>query len=363
MGRRRLLLDQGLPKCYISRRKIENKLKRVERYNTWIEHQGYTLVTRKLYCSVAREACHYFGRKPFRSVAPLDISDFLQHISTLRWSADRYRFYLTALRSFFEFLYLGGVVDSIPPRFVRGPLQTQRLPRVLTQNQVQKLIEAATTPRDRALVEFMYATGCRVGETHQVKVEDIDFRHRKTIVGSKGRDRTVYFGQPAGYALKFYLGSRRAGPLFLDDVPIQRGFLVRSGRTWQARWREYPGKIKRTKYFGNPAKMPYRVANAKFLRLMKKVNLKRERHAISRWAIQQVFRNLGERIGMKTLCPRILRHSFATHLLENGANIRVIQALMGHARVNTTQIYASLVNIDVALAFRISHPRALGGRL
>ena len=314
-------------------------------------------------CSVAREACRYFGRKPFRSVAPLDISDFLQHVSTLRWTADRYRFYLTALRSFFEFLYLGGVIDSIPPRFVRGPLQTHRLPRVLTQNQVQKLIEAATTPRDRALVEFMYATGCRVGEAHQARVEDIDFRHRKTIVGSKGRDRTVYFGQPAAYALKFYLGSRRTGPLFLDDIPIQQGFLVRSGRVWQARWREYPGRINRTKYLGNPAKMPYRVANAKFLRLMKKVNLNRERHAISRWAIQQVFRNLGERIGIKTLCPRILRHSFATHLLENGANIRVIQALMGHARVDTTQIYASLVNIDVALAFRNSHPRALGGRI
>jgi site-specific recombinase XerD len=362
MGRRRLLLDQGLPRSRVSNRKSENKLKMVERYNIWLTRQGYTPNTRKYYCKVAYQACRFFSRKLFRSIAPLDISEFLEHIATLRWTADRYRFHLTVLRGFFEFLYLGGVTDSIPPRFVRMPLRSRRIPRVLTLGQAQRLVEAAATARDRALVELLYATGCRSGEIQKLKVQDIDFRNRKFVVASKESERTVFFGQPAADALKFYLGRRTTGPLFLDDIPMQKGFLVRSGRIWQARWKEYPGGVDRTKYLGNPAKMSFGVANTKFLRLMKKVSLGRERHPISRWAIQQAIRKMGDRIGINGVSPRVLRHSFATHLLENGANIRVIQALMGHVNVNTTQIYASLVDVDLALAFRNSHPRALGGR-
>lgn len=362
MGRR-YLLDQGLPKSRARYRKHENKQKMVERYNIWLERQGYTPNTRKYYSKVAYQACNFFGRKSFRSIAPLDISEFLERVSTLRWTADRYRFHLTALRSFFEFLYLGGVTDSIPPRFVRMPLRTRRIPRVLSQTQALRLIEAAATARDRALVEFMYATGCRSGEIQKLQVEDVDFRHRKVVVASKGSERTVYFGQPAADALKFYLGRRTTGPLFLDDIPMQKGFLARSNRIWQARWTEYPGRIFHTKYLGNPVKMSYGTANAKFLRLMKKVNLTRQRHPLSRWAIQQAIRKIGDRIGIKGVSPRILRHSFATHLLENGANIRVIQVLMGHVSVSTTQIYANLVDVDLALAFRNSHPRALGDRI
>jgi integrase/recombinase XerC len=363
MSRRCLLLDQGLPKCPVRRRKPENKQKMVERYNIWIERQGYTPYTRKRYCKVAYEACRFFRQKPLRSITPLDISEFLQHVSTLRWTADRYRFHLTALRSFFEFLYLGGVTYSIPPRFVRMPLRTQRVPRALTQAQALRLVEAASTARDRALVEFLYATGCRSGEIQKLKVENIDFRKKRVVVASKGSERTVYFGQAAAHALRFYLGRRSTGPLFLDDIPTQKGFLVRSGHVWRAYWKEYPGRINRTKFLGNSRKMSYGTAHAKFVRLMKKANLMRARHPISRHAIQLAIRKIGDRIGIKGVSARTLRHSFATHLLENGANIRVIQALLGHVSVSSTQIYANLVNIDVALAFRNSHPRALGDRI
>jgi site-specific recombinase XerD len=329
------------------------------RFDTWLKHQQYTLNTRRQYRKVVRAACAFLGRKPFRCVAPLDISDFLEHISTSRWTDDTFRAYLAALRCFFEFLYLGGVVDSIAPRFVRGPAKTHKLPKVLTQDQVNRLIEAAKTPRDRAILELLYGTGCRIGEIQKVKVEEIDFRYRRLRVCSKGRERVVYFGKQAANAMRFYLGSRTTGPLFLDDVPIQRGQLVRSGRIWQARWREYPGRIHRTKYLGNPAKMSYRVANARFRRLMRTANLSRERHGITKWAIEQMVRGTGEKIGLTGVCPRVLRHSFATHLLENGADIRVIQVLLGHAFVNTTQIYTSLVNVDLASTFRNCHPRAL----
>jgi len=358
--RRRLGIEHGLPRFHSSAgNKKERKLEMVSRFDTWLEHQLYTSGTRQEYCRIAREACLFFGNKPLRSVGPLNIGDFLKHTSTARWTGDRFRAYLGALRRFFEFLYLGGVVDSIAPRFVRGPVKNHKLPRVLTQVEVRKLIESATTARDRAMLEFFYGTGCRVGEIYKLKLEDIDLRHRRVRVSSKGKERVVYFGKSAANALKLYIGSRKTGPLFLDSIPIQQGTLVRGRRTWQARWREYPGGSHRTKHLGSPAKMTYRVASAKFRRLMKSVNLKRDRHAITKVAIGKLVRGIGERIGLKDVSPRVLRHSFATHLLENGADLRVIQTLMGHALVSTTQIYTSLINVDLATTFRNCHPRAL----
>src|SRR5258706_9424948 len=286
MGSRRVRMDHGLPRYRPSTGdKPESKFEMVVRFNTSLEYQQYTFNTRRHYCKIAGEACVYFGQKPLRFIAPLDIADFLRHSSTSRWTAATFRAHLSALRCFFEFLYLGGVVDSIAPRFVRGPIKVHTLPKVLTQAQVQRLIEAATTPRDRALLELLYATGCRSGEIPKLKVEEIDFRSRRIKVCSKGRERVVYFGQQAANALKFYLEDRTMGPLFLDDRPIQRGQLVRSGRIWQARWREYPGNIHHTKYLGNPAKMSYRTANANFHSLMETVNLRREHDATNYFLI------------------------------------------------------------------------------
>jgi site-specific recombinase XerD len=358
MGIRQFRLDRGLPR-YSRTAKTERKMQMVSRFELWLEHQQYVQTTRRSYCKVAREACVYFRKKPFRDIGPLDIGDFLRHVSTVRWTAETFRSYLGALRCFFEFLYLGGVVDSIAPRFVRGPAKTYKLPRVLTQHQVRRLIEAATTARDRAIIEFLYATGCRVGEVAKLRLEDIDFRRLRARVYSKRRERVVYLGRQAANALKFYVGNRKTGPLFLDNIPAQRGLLVKSGRTWQARWREYPGRVHHTKYLGNPAKMSYRVANAKFHRLMNTVNLARERHGLTKWAIEQIVRGTAEKIDLKGVSPRVLRHSFATHMLENGADTRVIQALLGHVFASTTQIYTHLVNFDLPSAYRNCHPRAL----
>src|SRR5712672_2930658 len=198
MDSHRIRIDHGLPR-YHSRvgDKTNCKLEAVSRFNAWLEYQQYTFNTRRHYCKIAGEACVHFGQKPFRSIAPLDIADFLRHSSTSRWTAATFRTHLSALRCFFEFLYLGGVVDSIAPRFVRGPIKVHTLPKVLTQAQVERLIEAATTPRDRALLELLYATGCRSGEIPKLKVEEIDFRNRRIKVCSKGRERIVYFGKRA----------------------------------------------------------------------------------------------------------------------------------------------------------------------
>jgi len=91
---------------------------------------------------------------------------------------------------------------------------------------------------------------------------------------------------------------------------------------------------------------------------MKTVNLHRERMPLSKWAMQALVRVTGERAGLKWVTPRVLRHSFATHLLENGANIRAVQELLGHVDIHSTQVYTHLSRSEAEEAFKFCHPRA-----
>src|SRR3979411_2975250 len=142
MSLRRFTSDRDLPRFRTRiKGKIERKQEMITRFDTWLKRQEFTAGTRKYYGNIIRESCSYFGTKPFRSIAPFDIEQFLQHASRGGWTGWKYRHYLAALRSFFEFLYLGGIVDSIAPRFVRGPRIVHRQPKVLTQSEVNKLIE------------------------------------------------------------------------------------------------------------------------------------------------------------------------------------------------------------------------------
>jgi integrase/recombinase XerD len=357
---KRDIAQLGLPR-YRGKRtdSLRTKLEMVSRFDMWLRHQKFTAQVRANYCKIAREACLFFGSLPLRSVTPLDVSEFLGHISTPSWSASQFSYYLAALRSFFDFLYLGGVVHSVAPRFVRGPVKTQSIPRVLSQTQVSRLLDAAPSLRDRALLEFLYATGCRSGEVTKLKVSDLDFGRRQALVSLKGKERIVYFGREAATSLRMYLKKRTVGPLFLDDLPKQRGFLVRTTDLWQARWLEYPGRIQRTKYLGSSRTIPYRIARARFERLLKGASLDRPRHGIEVHTVLMIVRAAGQRIGLDRVTPRMLRHSFATHLLENGADIRLIQVMLGHTLLSTTEIYAHVGNLAVAAAFRNCHPRAV----
>lgn len=97
------------------------------------------------------------------------------------------------------------------PRFIRTRRQTPRIPRPLGEKKIQKLIAAAQSARDKAIIELMYATGCRAGEIVGMKIEDIDFNQLSIIVKGKGSERRVFFGKPARNALLIYLGKRKIG--------------------------------------------------------------------------------------------------------------------------------------------------------
>jgi site-specific recombinase XerD len=202
---------------------------------------------------------------------------------------------VSTLRSFYRYLRLEGVIDDDPLLGVRGPRRERRLPTFLTHAQIETLIGAADkeTPqglRDRAILELLYASGVRVSEVVGVDVASVDLEERTALVFGKGsRERMVMMGKPAARAIERYL---------------------REGRPRQAQ----------------------RKGTALFLN--------REGGRLSQRAVQLLVRRYATAAGLdRSVHPHLLRHTFATHLLDGGAELRVVQTLLGHANVNTTQIY------------------------
>jgi len=195
------------------------------------------------------------GKNLFATSPQWTFGDFVTDMLPQRWSDDHVTHRLSALRSFFDFLYLGGIVDKVAPRFLRARARVRKLPKVLTRSQVKNLIATADNARDRALLEVFYATGCRVGEMTRIRVEQIDFRRRCFPVAGKRRERLVYFGSVAARAIRNYIGRRKMGYLFQDIIPQQKGTFTHTRFSWVGSWRDFRigkeyGKT-HPKYFGS----------------------------------------------------------------------------------------------------------------
>jgi site-specific recombinase XerD len=340
-------------------------LEMVERFQRWLVAQKYARSTQERYCRISRNLCHYIGRRPLSSVTPMDIGDFLTNTLPDRWADSYIADHLGALRSFFDFLYLGGVVDSVAPRFLKARARSKPLPRALTEAQVKKVIRAASHPRDRALIEVLYATGCRIGEIRLARVEDIDFKGRRFRVRGKRKERVVYFGAQAAKSLNTYLGGRKTGYLFQDKIEPQKGYITHNGVTWLGLWKDYrtgqKGGQKHSKQLGDRLLVSFAEARKRFEAFLKdqKVDLFRYRpdRPLNRSALSFVIREIGRRAGIGKVSPHTLRHIFATHLLERGADIRAIQELLGHTFLTSTQIYTRISNNAVRATFHQFHPR------
>ena len=210
-------------------------------------------------------------------------------------------------RSFYRWLRLEGVVRDDPLANVRGPKQARRLPHVLDIADITALIavadgEAPADLRDRALLELMYASGLRVSEAHSLDIGSVDMEQRTVLVRGKGsKERMVVMGEPARRALERY---GRSG----------RPKLIRAGN------RRGEGTSTRS------------VPSALFLN--------RGGTRLSQRRIQLIVRKYALAAGIDArVHPHLLRHTFATHLLDGGAELRVVQELLGHSNPNTTQIY------------------------
>lgn len=331
-------------------------------YDRWMLIQQYSPMTMRRRRRTIQLFIASLGGKLLTDANHMDVRKFIAQLTeggvTLAYAND----HLTSLRTFYDFLNLGGMVGYVPPRLVRIRNARRKPPDVLSEADVVRLIRACESKRNRAYVEFCYGTGCRPGEMRNLKIEDVDFAARIARVRGKSGIRVVPFGRRAGRALRDYIKQRQTGYVFQTDYPIQKGAFYKNGNNWVGIWRDYGEQNSRQKQaiLGTVAGMSYAEAEARFRKLLAGVRLDRleRRKPFSQGAVGRFMEILGRRAGLKQrVHPHMLRHSFATHLLDHGADVRVIQQLLGHAKLESTATYTRVSTATMARTIARFHPR------
>jgi len=254
------------------------------------------------------------------------VSGFVAHLSAARHGPDgteRYRASsvaraLAAVRSFHRFLIAEGDAERDPAAAVVRPKVPRNLPRPLSVDEVERILisplgAGPTTLRDRALLETLYGAGLRISELVALDVDDLDLEQASVrVVGKGSKERLVPLGRYAREALSAYLSGGR--PVLASQASRGALFLnARGGR-------------------------------------------------LTRQGCTRILKRCVARAGIrKRVSPHTLRHSFATHLLEGGADVRVVQELLGHASVATTQIYTLVTQQHLRDVYFSAHPRARTG--
>ena len=222
---------------------------------------------------------------------------------------------VAAMKSFFRFLYIEKYTDSNLAELLDGPRKEKVLPKYLTIEEVERLMAApdVTTPngcRDKAMLELLYASGLRVTELITLRLSDISFEMAYVRCFGKGaKERVIPLGKYALQALERYIDVCR--PNVMNNWQTDILFLNKSG------------------------------------------------NGLTRQGFWKIIKKYGQEAGITAdLTPHVLRHSFATHLLSNGADLRAIQEMLGHADIATTQIYTHLLGEQMLEVYKEAHPRA-----
>lgn len=338
------------------------------RYDDWMVALQYQITTRKYAQKVLSRFNKFLGKRSISAVTHLEIREFLTHISSFGATLETTYRHLGVLRRFYDFLNLGGVVSYVPPRLVRmKSVKRTDLP-VLSESDIKRLFAATRTPRERAIIQFIYGTGCRLGESTHLRVEDVDFESRTARVHGKfGKTRIVFLPRATVVALKDYLGDRTSGYVIQEDRPPQKASLALSGGNWVVSWRDYGKRVpcgdysQTRKSIGRVESMTPQAAEQKLRELLVGVQLTRPvpDRPLTNSSILIVVNTVGYRAGFKYVGVHTLRRSFATHLYDHGASIEIIQALLGHVYLGTTLGYTRLSRSRMARAIDQSHPLSL----
>lgn len=254
-----------------------------------------------------------------KQIDHITIREWLSTLHSAQKSKSSIARKLAALRTFFQFLVREGIVETNPAKLIATPRLEKKLPQHLSVEEAIRFIETPDLEtdlgkRDRAILELMYATGVRVAELTKLNVADVDMRNKLIrVTGKRRKERIVPFGDPALEALQSYLEIR---PGVLAQAPI-------SMRDESVLFLNYQGTRITTRSVGRMVE--------KYIRIC---------------------------AGVHNISPHALRHSFATHLLDSGADLRDIQELLGHARLSTTQIYTHVSMEKLIEVYDKAHPKA-----
>ncbi|HKC64822.1 MAG TPA: site-specific tyrosine recombinase XerD, partial [Pyrinomonadaceae bacterium] len=269
-----------------------------------LESYGHDLARLKEWAAAQRKSIESLTRK--------DLRGWIAQLSREGFSPASVSRAVSAARGFFRFLLLDGHIQKHPAEDLHTPQRMTRLPRFLTEEEIERLLAAPDTStdkglRDRAMLELMYATGLRVSEVVKLPRADVNLDAGLVSCYGKGsKERRVPIGKSASLWLQKYIGLR-----------------AREGKS----------------------NSPYLFLNS----------LGAPMTRTQAWAIVKRY---ASRAGLERVSPHTLRHSFATHLLQRGADSRSVQALLGHSDISTTQIYTHITDRHMRATYDRHHPRA-----
>jgi site-specific recombinase XerD len=325
--------------------------------------RGLAKITMEKYVKTYRDFFLTTGSMPLTAIKPHHIRDFLAWQYSRGASDETLRGNLCALRSLFRFAESIELVDVSPARAIQTRKLKRRIPKPLTVSEINSMIEAAQTPRDKALIETLYATGCRIAELVGIRFEHVSWEARSIRVLGKGnRERLVPLNGRAIERLQLYLGKRRTGWMFqTEGCPDQRGRVSKNNTgfyagCWIGQWKtnykiRAGGKLtfrRRTVLLGKISELTRDEARQKLTEmLVGKLWLQPRPRPVKTGpmttrGVYWIVRHIAARAGLKGVHPHRFRHSFATHLLDGGADIYTIATLMGHSSLSSTQIYTEV---------------------
>lgn len=243
-----------------------------------------------------------------------DIKEYLEHLQDIGKKPSTISRNLASIRSFYQFLVKNKKVKKDPTGSIQSPKIEKKAPSVLTSKEVELLLDQPKDvdlkgTRDKAMLEFAYATGMRVTEIISLDIEDVNLEEGYVVCHSAGKQRSIPLGSLSLKALKEYIEEAR--PVLIRDESITALFVNINGQrlTRQGFW-------KIVKYYKEQAHIT------------------------------------------KDITPHVLRHSFATHLLQNGADLKAIQTMLGHSDISSTQVYMQFQDEGLKNIYKKAHPRA-----
>lgn len=285
------------------------KISYIDEFRNYILKKNYSNLTLNSYL----EDLYYlymFLSKDLISINEDDIREYLNYLSKSKKNSSTISRHISTYKTFYKFLYKSNIIDKkdYPLNKIVYPKKEKKLPKFLYYNELSEIIEESEKTknglRDRLIIELLYATGVRISELINIKVSDIDFDNKRIMVCGKGnKERIVYYGEYAEEVLKKYIN---------EKIDNKNGYLL----------------------------------------------LNEKGYRISDRGIRYIIDNIMKKLSIKTrVTPHVLRHTFATDMLNNGCDIKIVQELLGHSSLRSTEVYTHVTNDRLKKVYYDCFPR------
>ncbi len=291
----------------------------LEDFKLYLEvERNLSLHTVKAYNSDITVFLEWLRDREPQNMTPKDIREYLADIQSKNFSRTTIARKIATIRTFYRYLYRERLIQSNPADSVKSPRKAKSLPAFLTNKEVDIILNSINTStpagfRDKTIIELLYATGMRVSELCSLNFDDLNLENDEiTVLGKGGKERIV-------------LVSNRAKKMLFDYIETIRP----------------------------------KLANNEELALDSILFVNNNGYRLKQRNIHRVLSEIAKKVNIpKKISPHVFRHSFATRLLENGADLRVVQELLGHASISNTQIYTHVSTERLKQAYNKAHPRA-----